>query len=152
MTLVRWQPFGWRNPRPGMMSLQHQMNHVFDQFFHSEDEDAPVSRWMPRVNVADLEDKIELTAELPGLAIDDVKVELHNNLLTISGEKKIEQKREERNLHLCERAYGAFHRSFQLSSQVNADEINAEFANGVLIVTLPKKEEAKPKQIEVKVK
>ncbi|MDP8228044.1 MAG: Hsp20/alpha crystallin family protein [Candidatus Electryoneaceae bacterium] len=152
MTHVHLQPFGRRNPWSGAVTLQNQMNRLFGQLFQGEDEDAQVSRWMPRVNVADLEDKIELTAELPGLAIEDVKVELHNNVLTISGEKKNGEENDERKLHLCERAYGAFRRSFQLPSEVQADAINAEFENGVLFVTLPKKEEVKPKQIEVTVK
>jgi len=150
MTLVRWQPMNARYPWRGQSAIQNRMNSLFDEFFH-DDEEPNVSRWAPRVDVVELEDKFEFSAELPGLTKDDVKVEMNNNVLSISGEKKYEHEKKERNLHLIERGYGNFRRSFQLPSHADPIKIDAEFSNGVLKVVLPKVEEAKPKQIDIKI-
>jgi len=131
------------------MKLQQHVNSLFDSL--SEPDDNTVISYAPRVNIVDSEDKYQVTAELPGLEREDVKVELNNNLLTISGEKKDVQEQQDRNIYLCERSYGTFRRTFQLPSQVDAGKISAGFQNGVLTVDLPKLEEAKPKQIEIKV-
>jgi len=126
------------------------MNHLFENFFE-RDEDSPVAKWSPRVEVTELDDHFEVSAELPGMKREDIKVELNDRILTISGEKQTEHEKKDRSIHLCERIYGSFHRSFRLPSQVKADKINAEFKNGVLKLNLPKVEEAKPKQIAIKV-
>jgi len=126
------------------------MTSLFDEFSLG-DEDTSVHNWSPRVEITELDDHFEVSAELPGLKRDDIKVEMQNNILTVSGEKHSERKKDDRNIHVCERIYGSFNRSFQIPNHVKADSIKAEFKNGVLTLNLPKEEEAKPKQIEVKV-
>ena len=150
MALVRWEPFRSRDVFPSLFDLPHNMNHLFENFFE-RDEDSPVAKWSPRVEVTELDDHFEVSAELPGMKREDIKVELNDRILTISGEKQTEHEKKDRSIHLCERIYGSFHRSFRLPSQVKADKINAEFKNGVLKLNLPKVEEAKPKQIAIKV-
>mgnify|MGYP003573726583 CR=1 FL=1 len=150
MTLVRWEPLSVRNPWHGLMRVQRQMNRLFDDF-EGEDE-TPMATYAPRMNVTDMEDHIEVTAELPGMNRDQVKIEINNNVLTISGEKLDEHEKKDRNLYISERVFGQFHRSFQLPSQVDVSKIEAAFNGGILNVSLPKVEEAKPKQIEIKVK
>ncbi len=151
MTLVRWEPIWSRAPWMGLTNLQMRMNHLLGDFFHSDDEPSAVN-WTPRVEVSENEGHFEVTAELPGLEREDVKVELQDNVLILSGEKRVErEEKKDHNVYMCERAYGSFKRSFQLPAQVAAKGIKAEFKNGVLAVFLPKVEEARPKQIEVKV-
>ncbi|MCF7811808.1 Hsp20/alpha crystallin family protein [bacterium] len=148
MALVRWEPFWGRYP---FGSLQNRINRIFDDV-QENDEDRPSYNWSPRVEITEFEDRYELEAELPGLKKEDVKIELENNVLTISGEKSATHEKKDRKIHLCERIYGSFTRSFQVTSKIDADKINAEFKNGVLNLTLPKVEQEKPKQIEIKVK
>ena len=150
MTLVRWEPVSGRNPWHGLMRMQRQMNRLFDQF-DGEDE-TPMVTYAPRMNVTDMEDHIEVTAELPGLNRDQVKLEINDGVLTISGEKTDELEKKDRNLYISERVFGTFRRSFQLPSQVDVNKVEASFKDGILNVNLPKVEEAKPKQIEIKVK
>jgi HSP20 family protein len=90
--------------------------------------------------------------ELPGVNKDDVKITMQDNILTIRGEKKEEKKGKEGNAHRVERYYGSFQRSFSLPTSVKNDRIEAEYRDGILTINMPKAEEAKPKQIEVKVK
>jgi len=148
MALVRWQPFLGHYP---FGSLQHRFNRMFDGLSQN-DEDRPSYNWSPRVEINEFEDRYELEAELPGLKKENVKIELENNVLTISGEKSVKHEEKESKIHLCERVYGSFMRSFQVTSKIDADNINAVFTDGVLNLVLPKVEEEKPKQIEIKVK
>ncbi|NQU05891.1 MAG: Hsp20/alpha crystallin family protein [Calditrichaeota bacterium] len=148
MALVRYEPFWGRYP---FGSLQHRINRMFDDMPQS-DEDRTSYNWSPRVEITEFEDRYELEAELPGLKKDDVKIELENNVLTISGEKSAKHEKKERKIHMNERVYGSFMRSFQVTSKIEADKINAEFNDGVLNLVLPKIEEEKPKQIQIKVK
>lgn len=149
MTLVRWDPFWRRSPLAMLETMQRQMNRWMEEFFREEGES--LSNWVPRVDLVEHDDHLELKAELPGLSRDDVKVELNNGVLTISGEKKEEYEKKDRNIYICERSFGSFHRSFQLPVQVDASKIDAQFKNGLLTIRLPKVEEAKPKKIEIKV-
>ncbi len=151
MAILRWQPLETRNPWAGFNALQRRMNRLFEDFFAPEEEAGSVE-WAPRVDVTELEDKFEVSAELPGLSKDDVKVEINDNMLTISGEKRSAHEKKDRNLYVSERCFGSFRRVFQLPTNINAAKIGAEFKNGVLNITLPKTEEAKPKQIEISVK
>ena len=109
--------------------------------------------WTPAVNVVESEAEMKLTAELPGVSMDDVDIEIENNVLSIRGEKKVEhEEREEGKFRIYERAYGEFTRSFTLPATVNADKIAAEFENGVLTVHLPKTAEARGRRIKVEAK
>ena len=107
--------------------------------------------WSPAVSVTETKDELVLTAELPGLAENDIHIELENNVLSISGEKLEERKEgdEKRKYHVYERSYGSFRRSFSLPRTVNGDAVSATFDNGILKVTLPKVPEAKGRKIEV---
>lgn len=150
MTLVRWQPIWCRSPFDGITTLQRQMNRLLEDTFPQEDGEPPAS-WDPRVNVTEFSDHFEVTVELPGMTRDEVKLELQENVLTISGEKHSEAEKKERNFYVCERSCGQFRRSFQFPTPIKSAEIDASFKDGVLTVALPKVEEAKPKQIEIKV-
>lgn len=150
MTLVRWQPLWGRDFLPNFSSLQRRMNSLFEDII-DDDEHKSVMNWSPRVDITELEDRIEINAELPGMNKEEIKVELKENILTISGEKAAQHEKKDRSLHVCERVFGSFSRSFQLPQYVKSDKIKAEFKNGVLTLEIPKAEEAKPKQIEVKI-
>lgn len=108
--------------------------------------------WSPAVNVEERDEELLLTAELPGMSEDDVEIEIENNVLTISGEKRHEREQgeEEGRVHVWERVYGAFQRSFTLPRTVEAEDISAEFRNGVLSIRMPKSPQAKPRRIEVR--
>ena len=110
----------------------------------------PGGDWVPSVNVDESKDELVLSAELPGMTEADVEIELENNILTIKGEKLQETREDESRVHLFERRYGAFLRSFTLPRTVNADAIEATFRNGVLTVHMPKVAEAKGRKISVK--
>jgi HSP20 family protein len=126
---------------------------MFDGFVRGTgDEDYTLSSWTPAVDIAEHDDEYLVKVELPGVNKDDVKLTLENNILTIRGEKKQEKETKKENYHRVERSYGSFQRSFTLPAAVKADKIDASYNDGILTVSLPKAEEAKPKQIEVKVK
>ena len=154
MSLIRWNPTRDLASFPSdMFSLQREMNRMFDSFFRGVDEPSLLnSTWIPAVDVAEENDVYVVKVELPGVNKDDVKITLESNILTIRGEKKVENEVKEKNYHRTERSYGAFQRSFTLPTSVKSDEIDAVYKDGILTVALPKAEEAKPKQIEVKVK
>ena len=107
--------------------------------------------FMPPVNIAEDKDNYIIQAELPGVTRDEIKVTFNNGVLTIQGERRDEVEREERQYHRVERVYGNFERSFRLPNTVRADQIHAEFRDGVLTLTVPKAEEAKPRQISINV-
>ncbi len=154
MSLIRWKPARDLASFPSdMVSLQREMNRVFDSFFSGADEPGLLNgTWAPAVDVAEGEESYTVKMELPGVNKDDVKITLESNVLTIRGDKKAENEVKEKNYHRTERSYGSFQRSFTLPTTVKNDRIDAVYKDGILTVTLPKAEEAKPKQIEVKVK
>ncbi len=161
MAIVRWSPARdlarWSSfedfPRE-MRRMWREMDRMFDNFFRgseSEEAEHPLTRWSPDVDIHETEDSFVVKAELPGLTKDDVKITLRDDVLTIRGEKKQEKETKKENYHRIERNYGAFHRSFTLPTSVRSDKIEATYEDGVLTLTLPKVEEAEPKEIEVKV-
>jgi HSP20 family protein len=111
-----------------------------------------VGDFTPRVDISEDEKNLSFQAELPGLSKEDVKVTLVDNVLTIRGEKKREEKQEDKNFMRIERSFGSFTRSFNLPEVVEPDAINAQFNNGVLNITIPKKEPVKPKELEVEIR
>ncbi len=128
---------------------------MFDRFFNGGTQDDGSlfpTLWTPSVDVMEHEDEFVVKAELAGVQKEDVKITVHDDILTIRGEKKQEKETKNTNTHRVERAFGTFQRSFNLPGSIKSNEIEATFADGVLTVTIPKAEEAKPKQIEVKVK
>lgn len=138
-------------------SLQREIDRVFDDFtrgWPSFDRSWP-SRMTstdltPRMDIAETDKDIEITAELPGLDEKDVQVNISDNVLTIKGEKKAEKEEKDKNYHIVERSYGSFYRALNLPAGVNADAIKANLSNGVLKVTVPKPAAAQPKKVEVK--
>ena len=156
MTLVRWNPVREVATFPGgILSMQREINRMFDNFFREgteEDGGLFPSAWTPAVDLAERDNDFVMKMELPGVDRNDVKITLENNMLTIRGEKKQEKQAKESNLHRIERIYGSFQRSVSLPTSVRNDQVEAALQDGVLTVTLPKAEHAKPKQIEVKVK
>lgn len=148
MTLVKY------NPNRNLFSLRTNMDQLFDEFFGLNKGSWPESTLnvVPAINLEETEETYKISAELPGMNKKDINIQLENNVLSISGEKKAESETKDRNFHRVERSYGKFHRAFELPGAVNRDKIEAAYENGVLHITVPKAEEAKPKQIEIKVK
>ena len=145
MNIVRFDPFR------EMRSLQDEVNRVFASSFNrNSDNDIVRGAWNPSVDIFENKDQIVLEAELPGIKAEDVNISIENNILTIHGERKFEKKDEGDNFHRVERSYGSFTRSFTLPPTVSSENANAEFENGVLRLTLAKREEAKPRRIEIK--
>jgi HSP20 family protein len=133
--------------------LQNRLNRLADfPLAPFIEETLPLTNWVPACDIYETEKEIVLKAELPGLKKEDVFVSIENSVLTIRGERKFEEEVKKENFHRVERSYGEFLRSFTLPAFIDATKILAEFKDGLLMVTLPKREEAKPKQIEVKVK
>lgn len=147
MAIVRFEPFR------DLLSLQERMNRLFSESYRSqqtsEDDWALGGTWAPAVDIYEQDNNIVIKAELPGLDPKDVDIRLDNSVLTIKGERKLDNEVKKENYHRVERSYGGFTRSFTLPNTVDANNIKAEFKDGVLRITLPKREEAKPKQIQI---
>jgi HSP20 family protein len=136
----------------GLRNLREEMDHLFESFITPNLRRPEAGAlWSPAVDLKENSENFVVTAELPGMNKDDIQVEVENNLLTIRGERKFEKKEEHENYHFVERSYGSFYRSFMLPAKVNAEAIVAEYKDGILHVTLPKREEVKPKKVEIKV-
>ncbi len=146
MNLVRF------NPSRDLWRIRDDMDRLFNQFFSRpfDSEELPEVDWSPRVDIMEKDNEYIVKAETPGMKKDDIKITMQDNVLSIKGEKKEEVKEEDKNYHLCERRYGKFVRSFRLPTPVEAKKINASYKDGILSIVLPKSEEAKPKEIEIK--
>ena len=140
-TITRWEPFR------GVNTLQDQFNRLFDR----NGEESSLTAWAPAVDIYETEHELVVKADLPEVDPKDLDIRVENNILTIRGERKFEKKVNEDNYLRVERAYGSFARSFTLANTVNSDAIKAGYQDGVLTLTIPKREEAKPKQIKVNV-
>ena len=150
MALIRWSPRRevW-DPFESLTEMHNEMDRLFGRSLRYQGGMEAV--FSPAIDVAVEKDNVIVKADLPGLTKDDVSVSLQDNCLTIKGEKKQETEKKDANYFLSERVHGSFTRVIELPVAVNAARIDARFTDGVLQVTLPKTEEAKPKQIEVKV-
>lgn len=144
-TLTRWEPFR------GVTSLQDQINRVFDEVVGRTSDESSLSAWAPAVDIYETEHELVVKADLPDVDPKDIDIRVENNVLTIRGERKFEKKVDEDNYLRVERAYGSFSRSFSLANTVNPEAIKADYRNGVLTLSIPKREEAKLKQIKVNV-
>ncbi len=137
-----WSPFGGGFPK------------LFDRFLREMDEDWPAARgrrgWFPALDVHEDDGQYAITVELPGAKKDDVTVEFSEGMLTIRGEKKSEREEKKEKRRFVERRYGTFSRSFTLPPDADADHIDASFKDGVLTLTIPKTEEAKPRTVAIK--
>jgi len=144
-----------RDPFSDLRSFQEDFGRIFNstlpRIFGGE-EGLLGGSWAPRVDIYEDQDSITLEADLPGMKPGDFNLSIENYRLTLSGERKFENEKKGDNWRRVERSYGSFTRSFSLPSAVNVDAVNAEFKDGVLRVTLPKREEVKARQIQVSVK
>ena len=144
MNVVKYDPFG------DLRTLQDEVNRLFSGKFSRGSQDEVLrGAWSPSVDIFENKNEIVLEAELPGMSAEDVNISIENNVLTLHGERKFEKKDERDNFHRVERSYGSFTRSFTLPPTVSSENANAEFENGVLRLTLAKREEAKPRRIEI---
>ena len=149
----RLHNFGFTDPFRELFEVQQSLNNLFNaNYDRANREEAALNTWTPAVDIYEDESEFLLKIELPEMSKEDIKVNLNENVLAISGERRFENEEKRDNYHRVERSYGPFYRSFTLPPNVNAEGINAAYKDGVLRLTLPKKEEAKPKQINVAVK
>lgn len=139
--VVRFDPFR------DITTLRDEMNRLFSRAVG--DGSGATSNWTPPVDIFETDSEIVLRAELPGLKPDDIDIEVDDNVLTLKGERRFEEKVEEGRYYRLERAYGRFQRSLTLPQGVKPDEISAQFENGVLSVRVPKADEVKPRKITV---
>lgn len=145
--LVKWNPF------EEMVRLQDEINRIFDEFMGRRSKEGTLmkSEWVPAVDIQEDNEKILITADLPGMKKENISVKVENNTLTISGERKEEKEEKGKDYIRRERVCGSFVRSFTLPHTVDIDKIKAEYKDGVLSLILPKKPEARPKQIDIKI-
>lgn len=144
-TLTRFEPFR------GGFPLQDQINRLFNEAFERSSEEGSLTTWAPAVDIYETEHELVVKADLPDVKPEELDIRVENNILSIRGERKFEKKVNENNYLRVERSYGSFTRSFSLANSVNTEAIKAEYKNGVLTLSIPKREEAKPKQIKVNV-
>jgi HSP20 family protein len=149
MAIVRWEPF--RD-----LFQDRFVNRFFDEAFRAtrpaaDEEWALGGSWAPAVDIYEQDGNLVLKAELAGVDPKNVDVRVENNVLTLRGERRLDSEVKRDNYHRVERSYGSFSRSFSLPTVVDTEKIKAEYKDGVLRLVLPKKEEAKPKQIEISV-
>jgi HSP20 family protein len=143
-TLVRW------DPSREVESLHSEVNRLFDSFFGGRSGNGVGSRrWVPAMDLAEEGDELVLRADLPGLTEDDVEIEVKDRVLTVSGERRAEEKKEGEGFYRVERAFGSFSRSLSLPDGIDADKVRAEFDNGVLEVRIPKPEERKAHRVQI---
>jgi HSP20 family protein len=145
MAVIRWRPFS------EMSNLQREMNRMFDSFMRMPDEEEGFrGTWSPEIDIKETADAIVIQADLPGMKKDEIKLQIRDNTLQISGEKKMQEEKKGETYHRVERVYGSFRRTFTLPTMVDSSKIQAIYKDGVLHLTLPKSEESKPKEIQIK--
>ena len=150
MALVRWKNRGELSPWSALRDLEGQLTQLFEDPFR--DFGRPDRGWAPRADLKETEDRYVLEADLPGLKREDIDLAIVDNVVTLKGERKNEREATEGGCHRIERRYGSFQRSFEIPGGFESKKVEAHYKDGVLSVTLPKRAEARPKQIEVKVK
>ena len=145
-SLNRW------NPTTPNLVPRDPFSRLFDSFFNQElvgGEEVSNRTWLPPVDIQETDDAYRLSAELPGLTKDDINITLENNVLRLTGERKLEKDVKKESYQRIERTYGSFARSFSLPHQVNGDKVEAAFKDGVLTITVPKADQAKPRKISI---
>ncbi len=153
MAIVRW------NPARELLNAEREFNRLFNSLGSrfglmdsSEMEEYGNAVWTPLTDITEDKDYFVIKLDLPGVSKEDVKISYSDGMLSISGERKQEKETKDAKFHRMERAYGKYFRSFSLPSKIKEDRIDAEFKDGQLIITVPKAEEAKPKEIPIKIK
>lgn len=148
MSLMRWRP------TRDLTGIREDMNRLFDSFFSGLPEQRRgllEGEWAPSIDIAETDEDIVVTAELPGVKQEEVDITIADGVLTLKGEKKEEKEVKEKNYHRIERTYGSFQRSISLPTGTEAGKAKATYKDGILRITIPKVEEAKPKQIKIDV-
>jgi len=147
MNIIPWKPFD------ELTTLRKEMDSLWDRFFPETPfhERLVTHEWLPTIDLTETKDKLVVKAELPGLEAKDVELTLTEDILTIRGEKKEEKKEKDEHRFFVERYYGSFERKIKLPTLVKTGEIDATFKKGILTISLPKSEEAKKKEIKIKV-
>jgi HSP20 family protein len=135
----------------GLSDLQEQVTRLFQSNFPRRSDNPALTTWAPAVDIYETENELVVKADLPAVTEKDLDVRVENNMLTIRGERKFENKVEQEDYLRVERSYGTFSRSFSLPNTVNSEAIKADYKNGVLTITLPKRAESKPKQVKVNI-
>ena len=153
MAIVKW------NPVRDLLDIEREFNRMLNSFgirVRSDEEEADSNyesaEWMPLTDIYEDGDHFKLKLDIPGVDKNDVKISYSNGQLTITGERKQEKESGNLKYHRVERTFGKFYRSFTLPQKIEEDKIDAEFKNGQLVINIPKSEEAKPKQIDIKIK
>ena len=152
MAITRFVPF--RTGLNEMAVLQNRLNSIFSDFgrtFEGESEALSAGNFVPAVDIYEDPQKVVLKLEVPGIRPDDLDIRVEGRTLSVRGERKFESEEKEENFHRIERRYGSFSRSFTLPNTVDTENVQANYVNGVLKITLAKRAEAKPKQIKVEV-
>jgi HSP20 family protein len=147
MAIVRWEPFR------DLMATQRDFDRLFREAFSPVFGEGELSTrtWAPPVDIYENGDNLVLKAELPGVDPKDVEIRVEDSTLYLKGERKFEKEAKEENYHRVERSYGTFTRSFSLPNSIDSDKVAAEYKDGILTLTMPKREEAKPKTIKINV-
>ena len=148
MSIIRWEPFR------DLVSTQDRFNQLFNDTFaraFGDQHEVSPRGWVPPMDIYETGDSLVLKAELPGINPDDVEIRVEDSTLYLKGERKFEKEVKGENLHRVERSYGTFTRSFALPNTIDAGKVKAEYQNGILTLTMPKREEAKPRAIKINV-
>jgi len=147
MALIRWEPVR------ELGTIQSEMNRLFNSFFDTPTHaaGAPLRRYVPAMDLVDTGEALVLKADLPGLSESDVSIEVHDNVLTVSGERKSEHEDRKGGYYRVERSYGSFRRSLTLPEGVDPEAVTASFDKGVLEVTVPKPEHQAPRKVQITV-
>jgi HSP20 family protein len=151
--LTTWEPFRELAPFREFERMRRDMDRFWDSFLEGGLRRRPEEgmEWTPSLDVAETKNQLVVKAEVPGMDPKDIDISLSDGVLTIKGERKQEKEEKEEDYHLIERSYGTFSRSIRLPKEVQRDKISASYKDGVLKVTLPKSEEAKKKEVKIKV-
>ena len=141
--VTRW------NPTTAYLTNREPFFRLFDSFFNSDAQGEETRAWVPPVDIQENGDSYLFHAELPGMSKEDIHITLENSVLRLSGERKFEKDAKKENYHRVERTYGTFTRTFTLPTQVDPEKVQAAFENGILTITVPTAEQAKPRQIAI---
>ena len=147
--MIRWQPIN--RPATWNTGIDRLFNEFMGRSLRQVEEETAACAWTPAVNILERVEGIVISADLPGLKAEDVDVTVDNGILTIKGERTLEEVAEGETYHRVERSYGSFERSFSIPNSVDPKKIEARFSNGEMTITLPKREESKPRSVKVKV-
>jgi len=150
--LTTWKPFRELAPFREFERVRREMDRLWDSLLEGGlRKRGEETEWLPSLDVAETKNELVVKAEVPRMDPKDIDISLSDGLLTIKGEKRQEKEEKEADYHVVERSYGSFLRSVQLPKEVQSDKISASYKNGILRITLPKSEEAKKKEIKIKV-